>query len=117
LMNEDESLWASLAAIPLIESAALSWRGSMLPSALPKCIESLIQIYGSSFFESLWQIGVGDGRIRMIESGKSDYTNDASKALRELGGYFAIDSAHVDLESSALMTRIKDQLDPDGVFV
>jgi FAD/FMN-containing dehydrogenase len=53
----------------------------------------------------------------MIDSGKSDYTNEASKAVRELGGYFAIDSVRLDLESSALMTRIKDQLDPDGVFV
>jgi len=114
LMNDDESLWAFLAAVPLIESA--SWRASMLPSALPRCIEELIGIYGSSFFKSIWQIGVGDGRIRMIEIGESDYTNDASKALRELGGYFAIDSAHLDLESSALMTRIKDQLDPDGVL-
>jgi FAD/FMN-containing dehydrogenase len=117
LMNDDESLWASLAAVPLLELPAASWRASVLPSGLPKCIEALIKIYGNSFFESFWQIGVGDGRIRMIESGKSEYTNDASKALRELGGYFAIDSAHVDLESSALMSRIKDQLDPNGVFV
>jgi FAD/FMN-containing dehydrogenase len=117
LMNDDESLWASLAAVPLIEPAALSWRGSILPSALPKCIESLIQIYGSSFFELLWQIGVGDGRIRMIERDNSDYTREASKVMRELGGYFAIEGARVDLGSSALMARIKSALDPDGIFV
>jgi hypothetical protein len=116
-MNDDESLWAFLAAVPLIESASLSWRASTLPSALPICIEELIRIYENSFFESLWQIGVGDGRIRMIESGERDYTEKASQAVRELGGYFVIESARVDLESSALMTRIKDQLDPDGVFV
>jgi glycolate oxidase subunit GlcD len=117
LINNDESLWTSLAAVPLIDSAALSWRGSLLPSALPKCIECLIQIYGSSFFESLWQIGVGDGRIRMIELDKGDYTKEASKVMRELGGYFAIEAARVDLGSSALMARIKSELDPDGVFV
>ncbi len=52
----------------------------------------------------------------MIESGESGYSEKASQAVRELGGYFVIDSAHLDLESSALMTRIKDQLDPDGVL-
>ncbi|HEY6243400.1 MAG TPA: FAD-linked oxidase C-terminal domain-containing protein [Pyrinomonadaceae bacterium] len=117
LMNDDESLWASIASVPLIDTQALSWRGSILPSELPKCIESLIQIYGSSFFESLWQTGVGDGRIRMIERDDNGYTERVSQAVRELGGSFVIEGAHIDFESSPLMTRIKDELDPDGVFV
>lgn len=117
LMNDDESLWASLAAVPLKESAALSWRASTLPSTLPGCIEALIKIYGPSFFEGLWQIGVGDGRIRMPEGADTSYTKEASQAVRELGGYFVIEGAYIDFESSSLMTRVKDELDPDGVFV
>jgi FAD/FMN-containing dehydrogenases len=117
LMNDDEALWAFLAALPLIESPALSWRASMLPSVLPETIEAFIKIYRSSFFEELWQIGVGDGRIRMIERAESGYTRAVSQTVRGLDGYFVIEGGHVDLESSALMARVKDQLDPAGVFV
>ena len=53
----------------------------------------------------------------MIGTGTSDHTKEASRIVQDLGGYFGIDSAHVDLRSNALMTRIKGQLDPDGVFV
>ena len=53
----------------------------------------------------------------MIERDNSDYTREASKVMRELGGYFAIEGARVDLGSLALMARIKSALDPDGIFV
>ena len=116
LIDDDKTLWAFLAAVPLIESPAYSWRASMLPSVLSKCLEALIKIYGDYFFESLWHAGIGDGRLRMIEHFDS-YTEGASQAVRKLGGYFVIEDSHVDLESSNVMKRVKDQLDPDGVFV
>jgi glycolate oxidase subunit GlcD len=117
LLDDDGPLWALLAAAPLIETSALSWRASLLPSCLPKCIEALSKIYGSSFLESLWQIGVGDGRVRMIERLDDGLTTEVSQAIRELSGYFVIEDARLDLGSSTLMTRVKNQLDPDGVFV
>jgi FAD/FMN-containing dehydrogenase len=115
-IDNDEPLWSFLAAVPLIETEALTWRASVLPSALPKCIESLIEIYRSSFFESFWQMGIGDGRIRMIERADTDYTEKASEVFHEMSGYFVIERAELDFESSALMKRVKDQLDPGRVF-
>jgi FAD/FMN-containing dehydrogenase len=53
----------------------------------------------------------------MIERDDNGYTERVSQAVRELGGSFVIEGAHIDFESSPLMTRIKDELDPDGVFV
>ena len=117
LLDEDESLWAFLAAVPLIESAALSWRASTLPSVLPELIGSLIGIYESVFFDSLWQIGVGDGRMRMIERVENGYAKSAAQVVRKLGGYFVVEGTNLDLGSSALMSRVKDELDPAGVFV
>jgi hypothetical protein len=114
LIDNDESLWGFLAAVPLLESA-LSWRASTLPSILPKCIESLIKIYGASFFESMWQIGIGNGRMRMIQD-VDGYTKEVSQAVRDFGGYFIIESTNLDLASSTLMSRVKHELDPNGVF-
>jgi FAD/FMN-containing dehydrogenase len=117
LVDDDTSLWISLAAVPLNESPALSWRASTLPALLPKLIESLTAIYKSSFAESLWQIGIGDGRMRMIENADSGYTDSAAKAVRQLRGYFVIEDSHLDLTSTGLMSRVKAELDPGGVFI
>ena len=117
LIQDDEPLWTFLAAVPLIESDALGWRASTLPALLPKVVESLVAIYGTSFQESFWQIGVGDGRVRMIERVNHGFTEAAKQAVHELGGYFVIEDGHIDLGSSALMSRVKAQLDPCGVFV
>ncbi|HET9478491.1 MAG TPA: FAD-linked oxidase C-terminal domain-containing protein [Pyrinomonadaceae bacterium] len=79
VLTEDSQLWRSLAALPVQESPSFVTR--VLPSDLWKTI-------GSFDSNSLWQVGVADGRIRM-KNRPPDHTS-----------------------LDALSQRIKQQLDP-----
>lgn len=83
VMNDDSQLWQSVAAIPLQESTSFATR--VLPTRLAESISSLST-------ESIWQAGVGDGRIRTAKLEPNTKPIDP------------------------LSQRIKQQLDPFNLF-
>ena len=112
LVENDHSLWQSLAAFPLKASSTQCWRANVLPGKVEKLIKFL-----DPSASSLWQLGIGDGRIRMIESVESNAAL-AQEGVRSLGGTFVSESVG-DLapeQTTPLMRRIQQQLDPAGIF-
>jgi len=114
--EHDVGLWASLAAMPLTEMSDLSWRASVLPDRVNKLIDALAVVYGASFNSSVWQLGIADGRMRMIKcTGCS--RDSAREVVDSLGGNFILDHFNADtVSATTLMNRIKQQLDPNGLF-
>ena len=84
VVNEDSVLWQSVAAIPVKESTSYATR--VLPSHLDRLISTFDR-------EALWQVGVGDGRIR---------TANQVEANTE--------------PINPVSQRIKQQLDPFNLF-
>lgn len=129
-VNVDAKLWRDLAALPLKDSSRFSWRVNMLPSKIDGFLASLERIMGHDFTAASWHLGVGDGRMRMMDSivRPSEATTDLVRALRALVReneativFGESTSDQVDDEMSlsvkALSARIKQQLDPQGIFV
>jgi glycolate oxidase subunit GlcD len=117
IIERDESLWQTLTAIPLHESSAVSWRASVLPGQIRDLLEQVQTIYGDSFHSTLWQLGVADGRMRMMNN-EEHRLNESREATRVLGGTFVSETegALYVGSSSGIMHRIKQQLDPQGLF-
>ena len=85
ILESDSQLWQQLAAIPVQEQPSVATR--VLPARLK---ESL-----SSVRDSLWQAGVADGRVRVMDWSSPQSPFDSSRP--------ALDP---------LSQRIKQQLDP-----
>jgi FAD/FMN-containing dehydrogenase len=83
VLNEDEQLWQSVAALPIKEQPSFVSR--VLPAQLADSISSIRT-------ESLWQAGVADGRIRIMNR-PPDHT-----------------------APDRLSQRVKQQLDPFNLF-
>ena len=81
--SDDSWLWQSLAAVPVQEAPSFETR--VLPTKLANSISSLPS-------ETLWQAGVADGRIRIMNQAPSHTSPDP------------------------LSQRIKQQLDPFNLF-
>jgi glycolate oxidase subunit GlcD len=115
VIENDVGLWQTIAGLPLRESSSQSWRASVLPDRADKLIENLSTIYESDFNESLWQLGIADGRFRMMTDGQN--TDEARATVGALGGNFFIeDPILAGGTTSSLMSRVKEQLDPFGTF-
>jgi FAD/FMN-containing dehydrogenase len=131
VVTEDAGLWESLASVPLRSNQSLCWRASVLPGGVHGFVESVSKIVGQDFSSSLWQLGVADGRMRML----SDAVNleetvmlieDLRAAARLAGGILIVEKAdreirrRVDMGETGstkdLMDRIKSQLDPQGIL-
>jgi glycolate oxidase subunit GlcD len=117
LIEQDGRLWESLAAIPLKEAAQFSCLVSMLPDKVGKFIESLAGVYGEAFHASLWQVGLADGRMRMIENAEH-HASRVREIVSSVGGNFTFEGLNIpnSQTTSGLMNRIKQQLDPAGLF-
>jgi glycolate oxidase subunit GlcD len=116
LVENDQLLWQTLAGLALTESTQFSWRASILPDRVNKLIEVLGDIYGASFHESLWQLGIVDGRMRMMTNAET-YIESTRAAVLSLGGNFIVESSRLCSGStSALMSRVKQQFDPIGLL-
>jgi glycolate oxidase subunit GlcD len=140
VVSDDKIIWRSLAASPLQHTNDLIWRVSVRPADLASFLEVIDQTRLADDSESMWQAGLGDGRIRVIDSlrknenGSCEIGSNATgrlELLREqaerLGGALVIEHASAELKksmkawgafgsSAALMQRIKTQLDPDGIL-
>ena len=115
VIRNDVRLWETLAGLPLRDSNNRSWRASVLPDRADKLIENLSKICKRDFNELHWQLGIADGRFRMMTDGQD--TPEAQATVGALGGNFFIeDPILAGRTTSSLMTRVKKQLDPFGIF-
>jgi len=88
----------------------------------------------------MWQAGVGDGRIRVVDRGQpadnetEEFQEKSVKRIKELraaaasrGGSLIIEHAPAEIDarvnarenfgsSAGLMQRVKQQLDPNGIL-
>ncbi|HEX8920376.1 MAG TPA: FAD-linked oxidase C-terminal domain-containing protein, partial [Pyrinomonadaceae bacterium] len=130
-LNEDAEYWRGLAALPMEPTKALSWRAALLPTELEMFLNRAMKEGGAAFSSSsLWHAGVADGRLRVMNT-----TNDnavacatALKRLRaETRGTLVIENAPQEIKDSidawgdfgsktSLMRRVKQELDPNGLF-
>jgi len=127
IIEDDNSLWRNLQLAPMETSLGLSYRISVKPSQIHQMIETVI---AHTDPETVWHAGVADGRIRVMQSDKNTANNKKLIALRAateaLGGSLIVEHAAPELKSEIgawgnlptanLMTRIKQQLDPAGLF-
>jgi FAD/FMN-containing dehydrogenase len=138
IVSADKIIWRSMAAFPLRYSDDLVWRVGLRPADLRSFLEVLDQTRHSHDCESIWQAGVGDGRLRVVErlqkhqNRSRDVVNETTGRLellrgqaQSLAGTLVIEHAPAELKTSmnawgtfgssaGLMQRIKTQLDPDG---
>ena len=138
IVSDDKIIWRSLAALPLRNAQALVWRVGLRPVDLGSFLKAMDRTGADS--KSIWQAGIGDGRVRVIdhlqqnqsevrESG--DETLGRLEALQEqvqsLGGTLIIEHAPAEIRARCnawgtsnsfadLMQRVKQQLDPEGIF-
>ncbi len=131
--SEDQLLWRNLAAAPMEFDQALIWRACVQPSQFCQFLKTVQDRYLDSFSSTLWQAGIADGRLRMIQP----YPEEGPKQTSELallrdvaesfGGSLVIESASGETKcttepwgrggsSDSLMKRIKNQLDPQGIL-
>ena len=137
---DDTVIWKSLAALPLRFSEDLLWRVGLRPADLGTFLEELDKTGASSNLESMWQAGVGDGRVRVVdrrqqsenESGEIENTLverfDVLRAkAQRLGSSLIIENASTTIKNRVgtwgtlapaadLMKRVKQQLDPSAVL-
>jgi len=131
VVAEDVGLWESLASVPARSNHNLGWRASVLPDSVQTFVDTVRKIIGQGFSTSLWQLGVADGRMRMLsDAGNLEETvlliEDLRAAARLAGGTLIIEKADMEIRrrvdmgetglTKDLMDRIKSQLDPQGVF-
>jgi FAD/FMN-containing dehydrogenase len=124
---EDQFIWQKLAAVPLHLQDQRGWRAGVLPSNLGTLIEGI-----EARDNLLWQAGVADGRIRVIDTGSSKECSASfegmTAATGALGGSLTIENASADIdqtievtehapERNGLMQRIKRELDPHYLFL
>ena len=131
IVDDDSALWSSLSAVPLQESAAFRCRTTVLPNELPGLLQAVRRIYGESFSSLKWHAGIGCGQMRVIDS-ISRSNEEAVELIKHLrlasaaaGGTLFFDSQRfqsvnetsISSSLAALTNRIKQQLDPQNVFL
>ena len=133
VVAQDAGLWESLASVPLRSNRNLCWRASVLPAGVHGFVDSIRKIIGQDFSSSLWQLGVADGRMRMLSDAEGNLEEtvkliqDLRAAARLAGGTLIIEKANEEISrrgdpweeiesAKDLMDRIKNQLDPQGIL-
>ena len=136
IVLDDRLIWRSLAALSLRSARDLVWRVGLRPADVGSFVEVLDRALPA---ESMWQAGVGDGRIRVVESLQNEHESreigDETIGRLEmfrgqtqsLGGALIIEHAPAEMKtrmnawgtfdsSAGLVQRIKTELDPDGIL-
>jgi len=141
LVPEDTIIWNTLAALPLRFRQDLVWRVGLRPKDVGSFLARLDRVpQGEQLSESMWQAGVGDGRIRVVnrlqpaDNETEAFHNQLVERIEELkdtaqslGGALIIEHAPAEIKaranawgtcgsSTGLMQRVKQQLDPDGIL-
>jgi FAD/FMN-containing dehydrogenase len=141
LAEDDSAIWESLAALPTQFQDDLVWRVGLLPANVPTLLAKLDLEYGANgVLAPMWQAGISDGRIRVIErlprngNKSAEAGHDMINRLesfrnvaKNLGGTLMIEYAPAEIRDRintsgtldgayGIMQRIKEQLDPNGIF-
>ena len=134
-LDEDEHLWANLAAVTLRLADNLSWRASLRPSDLGSFVSEVAALERDEASHPLlmWHAGMGDGRLRAIAC-PPVYHREAVRALeglrqkaKALGGHLVVESAPIEIKNefdawggfgsaAELMKRVKSELDPQNLL-
>jgi len=133
--DEDESVWKNLSAAPTDPNPDLGWFARMKPSDLKKFVSevSALEDDEASHIGLKWHAGLGDGRLRAMAHAPV-YHHETVRALAGLrehaedrGGSLVVEKAPVEVKrefdawgsfgsASELISRIKQQLDPENVL-
>ncbi|HEY6802366.1 MAG TPA: FAD-linked oxidase C-terminal domain-containing protein [Pyrinomonadaceae bacterium] len=118
LIADDVELWKSLGSFPVTKSRDFSCRVSLLPSKVAAFFESFTD---ADLTHAIWQLGVGDGRLRFMGHALSNSFESFSEVAHKLGGSCILEEAiDVDVNEvskiTPLMQRVKQQLDPANTF-
>jgi glycolate oxidase subunit GlcD len=130
---DDTLVWQKLAAVPLQANEALCWRASVLPVEVDNFFDAVRNIIDDDFASCLWQLGVADGRLRLLSNLGStlaetvERVNELRGVARLAGGMFIVEKANEEIRdqvdkwretgpAKGLMDRIKNKLDPQGIL-
>jgi glycolate oxidase subunit GlcD len=135
IISDDVTLWRTLAAAPLRTEHELRWRCAVKPSALPLLFNALARLQSDRrrCRTFSWHAGLGDGRLRVMQSAQATGSGEAAKLnemrsiVEENGGSLVIEAAPAESEREVamqtrvethalLMRRVKQQFDPHGMF-
>lgn len=120
LVEDDTHIWELIAALPI--SANFSARVSVLPTNLQSLCGLLAKLPSST----LWQAGVADGRIRIMNGDEGSHYDDHLAALRGVveksGGLLTIEQSNQEVghherfaigntQLEMIEERVKNQLD------
>jgi FAD/FMN-containing dehydrogenase len=138
LKDDDSGIWESVAALPSRFQDDLVWRVGLLPADVPTFLAKLDQEYGAP--APMWQASIAEGRIRVMERLPRNGNKPAEvehevitrlesfrNLANNLGGTLFIEYAPAEISDRintsrtldgayGIMQRIKQQLDPDGIF-
>ena len=132
--SNDRNLWSRLAAAPMQLDEIISWRATVPTTRVGEFIGRVNEKYPLSISKSIWQAGIADGRIRVMEEPKLKTAAEESSRLTHLrtlaesfGGSLVIESATDEVKttlnawgprgsSDSVMKRIKHELDPQGIL-
>ena len=141
-LSDDSVLWHSLASLPFrFQEDHLVWRVGLRPAEMPTFLANLDEMSArEGSCETTWHAGVGDGRVRVMdrvrqnENESDEIGHDTILRLESfrdhatnLGGTLIIEHALAEIRdrvdtwetndaARGIMQRIKQQLDPDGIF-
>jgi glycolate oxidase subunit GlcD len=134
-LDEDEHLWANLAASAVRVADNLSWRAGLRPSDMASFVNEVaaLETDEASHPSLMWHAGMGDGRLRAIAC-PPVYHREAVRALERLrqkaetlGGHLVVESAPIEIKNEfdawggfgsagELMKRVKSELDPQNLL-
>ncbi|MFN2493767.1 MAG: FAD-binding oxidoreductase [Pyrinomonadaceae bacterium] len=140
LVSEDSVIWRTLAALPLRFQEDIALRVGLRPANVGTFLFELDEARTPDSAQIMWQAGIGDGRIRVLE--RRQHKDDETEAFQNetiarvdelrrkaetLGGTLIIEHAPPRMKagcnawgtfgsSASLMRRVKQNLDPDKIF-
>ena len=139
LVLDDKLIWRSLGSLLFRFPEEVLWRVGLRPADVGSFLELLDRTHADDYAGSIWQAGVGDGRVRVMDrlqrknhSGAID--NSAIDRIatfraraREFDAALIIEQAPAEMKkrlnawgpfgsSAGLMQGVKEQLDPDDIL-
>ena len=135
LYDDDAGLWQVLGAAPFQTNYDLGWSARVRPTELPALVDEIARLESDEAWHAAvrWHASAGDGRVRVMARSPL-YHQEAARALDGLrqtaedrGGSLVVERAPVEVKrefdawgsfgsASELMSRIKQQLDPENLL-